>query len=36
MTAEITGIGALNRLEAICAVDSKIRCYQASTSEMFG
>jgi GDPmannose 4,6-dehydratase len=35
-TAEITGIGALNLLEAIRAVDKNIRFYQASTSEMFG
>jgi GDPmannose 4,6-dehydratase len=35
-TAEVTGIGALNLLEAIRAVDPKIRFYQASTSEMFG
>ena len=35
-TAEITGIGALNLLEAIRNVDPKIRFYQASTSEMFG
>jgi GDPmannose 4,6-dehydratase len=35
-TAKITGIGALNLLEAIRIVDSKIRFYQASTSEMFG
>jgi len=35
-TAEITGIGALNLLEAIRVVDSGIRFYQASTSEMFG
>jgi GDPmannose 4,6-dehydratase len=35
-TAEITGIGALNMLEAIRCVNSKIRFYQASTSEMFG
>lgn len=35
-TAEITGIGALNLLEAIRIVDPKIRFYQASTSEMFG
>ena len=35
-TAEITGIGALNLLEAIRIVDSNIRFYQASTSEMFG
>ena len=35
-TAEITGIGALNLLEAIRTVDKNIRYYQASTSEMFG
>ncbi|PAJ77195.1 GDP-mannose 4,6-dehydratase [Burkholderia ubonensis] len=35
-TAEITGIGALNMLEAIRIVNDKIRFYQASTSEMFG
>ena len=35
-TAQITGIGALNLLEAIRIVDSNIRFYQASTSEMFG
>ena len=35
-TAEITGLGALNLLEAIRAVDPAIRFYQASTSEMFG
>ncbi|MCC8396977.1 GDP-mannose 4,6-dehydratase [Paraburkholderia sp. MMS20-SJTR3] len=35
-TAEITGIGALNLLEAIRIVDKDIRFYQASTSEMFG
>lgn len=35
-TAEITGIGALNLLEAIRIVNSQIRFYQASTSEMFG
>lgn len=35
-TAQITGIGALNLLEAIRTVDTKIRFYQASTSEMFG
>lgn len=34
--AEITGIGALNLLEAIRIVNPKIRFYQASTSEMFG
>ena len=35
-TAEITGIGPLNLLEAIRIVDRSIRFYQASTSEMFG
>ena len=35
-TAEATGIGALNLLEAIRIVNPKIRYYQASTSEMFG
>ncbi|MBP0633986.1 MULTISPECIES: GDP-mannose 4,6-dehydratase [unclassified Cupriavidus] len=35
-TAEITGVGALNLLEAIRTVNPKIRFYQASTSEMFG
>lgn len=35
-TAEITGIGAVNLLEAIRIVNPKIRYYQASTSEMFG
>lgn len=35
-TAEITGIGAVNLLEAIRIVDKEIRFYQASTSEMFG
>ena len=35
-TAEITGVGALNLLEAIRTVDPAIRFYQASTSEMFG
>jgi GDPmannose 4,6-dehydratase len=35
-TAEITGIGAVNLLEAIRIVNTKIRFYQASTSEMFG
>jgi GDPmannose 4,6-dehydratase len=35
-TAEITGIGALNLLEAIRTVDKNTRFYQASTSEMFG
>ena len=36
LTAQSTGLGALNCLEAIRIVNSKIRFYQASTSEMFG
>jgi GDPmannose 4,6-dehydratase len=35
-TAQITAVGALHVLEAIRIVDSGIRFYQASTSEMFG
>jgi GDPmannose 4,6-dehydratase len=35
-TAEITGIGPVNLLEAIRIVDPTVRFYQASTSEMFG
>jgi GDPmannose 4,6-dehydratase len=35
-TAQITGLGALNLLEAIRLVNPKVRFYQASTSEMFG
>ena len=35
-TAEITGLGAVNLLEAIRIVNPQIRYYQASTSEMFG
>lgn len=35
-TAEITGVGPLNLLEAIRLVNKGIRFYQASTSEMFG
>jgi GDP-mannose 4,6-dehydratase len=35
-TADITGIGPVNLLEAIRIVNPKIRFYQASTSEMFG
>jgi len=34
-TAEITGIGPVNLLEAIRIVNPKVRFYQASTSEMF-
>jgi GDPmannose 4,6-dehydratase len=36
LTANVTGVGALNMLEAIRLHDAKIRFYQASTSEMFG
>ena len=36
LTAQATGIGALNCLEAIRIVNPKIKFYQASTSEMFG
>ncbi|MDQ3023581.1 MAG: GDP-mannose 4,6-dehydratase [bacterium] len=35
-TAEATGLGVLNMLEAVRAVDPAIRFYQASSSEMFG
>lgn len=35
-TTQITGVGALNILEAIRIVNPEIRFYQASTSEMFG
>ncbi len=35
-TAEATGIGPVNLLEAIRIVNPKIKFYQASTSEMFG
>lgn len=35
-TAHITGLGCVHLLEAIRIVDSSIRFYQASTSEMFG
>lgn len=35
-TAEITGVGAVNLLEAIRLTNRSIRYYQASTSEMFG
>lgn len=35
-TAQITGLGPLNLLEAIRVVNPKVRFYQASTSEMFG
>ena len=36
LTAQSTGMGALNCLEAIRIVNPKIKFYQASTSEMFG
>lgn len=35
-TAQITGLGAVNLLEAIRVVNPRARFYQASTSEMFG
>ncbi len=35
-TAHITGLGCAHLLEAIRIVDSSIKFYQASTSEMFG
>ena len=35
-TAQITGVGPINLLEAIRIVNPKIKFYQASTSEMFG
>lgn len=36
LTAQVTGMGVLNMLEAIRLTDPKIKFYQASTSEMFG
>ena len=36
LTAQVTGVGAANVLEAIRLTDPSIRFYQASTSEMFG
>jgi GDPmannose 4,6-dehydratase len=36
LTGMITGLGALNLLEAVRIVNPAIRFYQASTSEMFG
>lgn len=36
LTAESTGLGALNCLEAIRIVNPRIKFYQASTSEMYG
>jgi GDPmannose 4,6-dehydratase len=35
-TAAITGLGAVNLLEAIRIVNKRVHFYQASTSEMFG
>ncbi len=35
-TAQATGVSTINMLEAIRSVDTSIRFYQASTSEMFG
>lgn len=36
LTAQVTGVGVLNVLEAIRITDPSIKFYQASTSEMFG
>ncbi len=36
LTAQVTGIGVANLLEAVRKVNSDARFYQASTSEMFG
>lgn len=36
LTAQVTGVGAVNVLEAVRIVNSEARFYQASTSEMFG
>jgi GDPmannose 4,6-dehydratase len=36
LTGYVTGLGAVNMLEAIRVVNPAIRFYQASTSEMFG
>lgn len=36
LTAQVTGLGALNMLEAVRIVNPRARFYQASTSEMFG
>lgn len=36
LTGDITALGATRMLEAIRVIDSKIRFYQASSSEMFG
>jgi GDPmannose 4,6-dehydratase len=36
LTGQVTGLGAVNLLEAVRIIDSGIRFYQASSSEMFG
>jgi GDPmannose 4,6-dehydratase len=36
LTSQVTGLGALNILEAIKLTNKKIKFYQASSSEMFG
>lgn len=35
-TAQVTGVGTLNLLESVRLTDTKIKIYQASSSEMFG
>lgn len=35
-TAQVTGVGVLNLLEAVKLLDKNIKIYQASSSEMFG
>jgi GDPmannose 4,6-dehydratase len=35
-TAQVTGLGVLNLLEAVRLINPKIKIYQASSSEMFG
>ena len=35
-TANVTGVGSLNLLEAVKLINPKIKVYQASSSEMFG
>ena len=35
-TGNVTGLGTLNLLEAVRAINPKIKIYQASSSEMFG
>jgi GDPmannose 4,6-dehydratase len=36
LTAQVSGVGAINVLEAVRIINPKARFYQASTSEMFG